>query len=212
MSYDPFEERRENRRIRSMTGDFDVPGPKREYVRRVDKDRTKRKKFKKTFETNKQINPDILNPHIVAYDLSEGRLSSLDRYLKKHGGIPDREVAVELRKLISGTKYRTKYQLAVIEHPNRPPRKGGRPKSRNSSPSEREHEIAEIYDNYFRQENKGWRALELTAETCDVTPRTVERARSKVNSWRIKEAEEKQQIARSVAARNSALKKLREQN
>ena len=88
------------------------------------------------------------HPLVVTMDLRAGSLRSLDAYLKKHGGIPDREVAVELRKLLSGSAARSKFRLVVVDHPDLPADRGGRPGSKSSEPTRAEREL---YDAYIKQ-------------------------------------------------------------
>lgn len=75
------------------------------------------------------------HPIEVLADLRAGSLVGLDRYLRQNRGIGDREVALELRKMISGTAARAKFRLAVIDHPQAERRKGGRPRSRSGPPT-----------------------------------------------------------------------------
>lgn len=49
----------------------------------------------------------------VVIDLRNGCLTTLDLYLRQNRGLPDRQVAVELRKLISGSLSRSDYRLIV---------------------------------------------------------------------------------------------------
>lgn len=103
------------------------------------------KKFKKVIETPKRVSKSVVPIIAVISDLRNGSLVSLDRYLRKEGGIPDRQVALELRKLISGTKARTPFHLLVVDHPDGARDKGGRPKKGLKEPTEQERAIALAY-------------------------------------------------------------------
>ncbi|MEH6790948.1 hypothetical protein [Parasphingorhabdus sp.] len=115
---------------------------KRIQVRPVQNPGMVRKIFRRVFQTAIRINPKLVHPLSVIADLRVGSLASLDLYLKQNKGIADREVALELRKLISGSRYRSKFRLIVIEHPDRPKSKGGRPLKKMQRPSEEKFKIA----------------------------------------------------------------------
>lgn len=122
------------------------------------------------------------HPLIVALDLRKGSLGSLNAYLRKHRGIPDREVALELRKLISGSAARTKFRLMVIDHPDRPPSEGGRPRSKSKIPSTREVELVEEYRAQLKVIGKAEIAREETGKVFHVHESTVRRAIRKVEA------------------------------
>ena len=103
------------------------------------------KKFKRVIETPKRVSISTAPLIAVIADLQNGSLVSLDRYLRQEGGIPDRQIAMELRKLISGTKARTPFRLLVVDHPDGARDKGGRPKKGLKEPSDQERAIALAY-------------------------------------------------------------------
>ena len=88
------------------------------------------------------------HPLVVIGDLRAGSLASLDAYLKKHRGIPDRELALELRKLLSGSSARSRFRLVVVDHPDLPADRGGRPESKSSDPTRVE---LDFYAKYLGQ-------------------------------------------------------------
>lgn len=85
------------------------------------------------------------HPLVVIGDLRAGSLGSLDAYLKKNRGIPDREVALELRKLLSGTSERSRFRLVLVDHPDIPADLGGRPQSKRDEPTRAELELYAAY-------------------------------------------------------------------
>lgn len=78
------------------------------------------KRFRRALPDSKRMAKVKVHSVMVLADLRKGSLVSLDRYLAQEGGIPDRAVAIELRKLISGSASRTAYRLMVVDHPNTP--------------------------------------------------------------------------------------------
>lgn len=101
--------------------------------------------FKRVSRTKRRVTATKVHPLIVLKDLRRGSLVSLDKYIAQQKGIPDREVALELRKLISGSHCRTSFRLFVADHPDLPRRTGGRPPSSGRPPNKREIEIAEDF-------------------------------------------------------------------
>lgn len=172
------------------------------------------KRFKRLAEPKKRVRT-VADRAIVLLDLKRGSLASLDRYLAKHKGIPDRAVALELRKLISGTAERSRYRLTAVEHPDLPVDRGGRPKKAEIAPSARDWEIVDRYEALLAQEGKAWRARELALEEFEVSPRTVSRAIEKVKQARAQiAAEASAQLERREALthREAALRRLREES
>jgi hypothetical protein len=96
--------------------------PKREHLRPIKITSLADKKFTPVLSVKKRIN--LKYPRMVIADLRRGSIGSLDRYLYKTKGVIDRAVALELRKLISGTIKRTKFRIIVVEHPDTPKDKG----------------------------------------------------------------------------------------
>jgi hypothetical protein len=99
--------------------------PKREHLRPIKNAALADKKFTPALRVKKRINlKGVAHPLIVIADLRRGSIGSLDRYLYKTKGVIDRAVALELRKLISGSIERTKFRIIVVEHPDTPKDKG----------------------------------------------------------------------------------------
>jgi hypothetical protein len=104
-----------------------VPKPKRKQVRPIDKPSILDKKFKPVVATRMPVSLKSVPSVIVIANLRRGSLKSLDQYLRQRKGIADRQIAVELRKLISGSQERSPYRLVVTRHPDSP-NQGGRPR------------------------------------------------------------------------------------
>ena len=149
--------------------------PKRKRFRPVEQGSLIDKRFKPAIERSRRLSLKI-HPLVVLADLRKGSLTSLDRYLAQEGGIPDREVAVELRKLISGSRNRSQFRLLVIEHPDGQKNKGGAPAGKRTSQVERYNKIATRYRQVHADVGKVWRAKELVADEFGCSPSTVGRA------------------------------------
>ncbi len=117
-----------------------------------------------------------LHELVVLMDLEKGVLTSLDRYLAKHKGIPDRRIALALRKLISGSVQRTQHRLVVVQHPSLPKDRGGAPKTQRRSTAERHRTIVERFEIHMAQGDKRGIAIETVMSEFNVTERTVQRA------------------------------------
>lgn len=162
------------------------------------------KQFQRLMPTQKRVGQSD-HPVAVIIDLRAGSLESLDAYLKKHRGIPDREVALELRKLISGSSARSLYRLIVVDHPDAPPSKGGRPKARRMLPTRKEIEIVEEYRKQLSKIGKTEEARLQTAGELHLSESTVHRAIKKVEA-----AEERAKLTNNALARRElALAELR---
>jgi hypothetical protein len=123
----------------------------RQHVRPIKQIGLGEKKFRKIIETRKQVDrTKIVHPLVVIRDLRKGVVTSLGRYLTKHRGIPDRAVALELKKLISGSRERTPYRLIVVEHPDTPKDKGGRPPTKRRAPTEAELEVVRAFEQALK--------------------------------------------------------------
>jgi len=105
------------------------------------------KQFRRLVATPRIKSPPA-HPLVVIGDLRAGSLASLDAYLKKHRSIPDREVALELRKLLSGSSARSRFRIVVVDHPDLPADRGGRPKSKGTKVTSVE---IDIYADYRKQ-------------------------------------------------------------
>jgi hypothetical protein len=147
--------------------------PKRERIRPIKNTALADKRFTPALPVKKRINvKKIVHPLTVIADLRRGSISSLDRYLSKTKGMIDREVAVELRKLISGSIQRTKYRLIVVEHPQAPKDMGGRPKGRRSKPSDDAFKVADEFAA-LRQPGQVKLAIADVAKNHKISPSTV---------------------------------------
>lgn len=157
----------------------------------------------------------VTHPLIVVADLRRGSLASLDRYLAKHKGIPDYAIAVELRKLISGSLTRSRFRLAVIEHPDTPMDVGGRPSALNANLSTSQLQIVGRYKELLASEGKKYRAEEIVQEELQVSRSTIGRALKKAEEID-REASERTKLADEMKAtvqrREEALRRLRYQD
>lgn len=185
--------------------------PPRQHLRPLKSDGAQVKKFRRLIEPQKRVTK-VDHPLMVVNDLRRGSLASLNRYLATHRGIPDHMVAVELRKLISGSAERTQYRLVVVQHPGAPKHTGGRPRSNATEPSTRDWEIVARYEALLVVEGKAYRAKEQAAEEFNLSPETVLRAIRRVDRARSKAitlAEKEEKRAEIIRMRNEALAKLR---
>lgn len=186
----------------------------RQHLRPIKSNGLTDKKFKRLVETGKRV-PKTVHPWIVVADLRRGSLTSLDRYLAKHKGIPDHLVAVELRKLISGSAERTRYSLIAVEHPRAQKSVGGRPKKKGDDVVDRDYDIFEKYMINLATEGKVYLAKETTANEFCVSVDTINRSIKKVERARLAAlalAQEEEERAKIMQRRNDALAKLRSQN
>lgn len=119
---------------------------KRKQVRPVERMSIADKRFKRVAPTHLRIGSEkIVHPQVVIADLRRGSLASLDRYVAQKKGIPDRRIALELRKLISGSPCRSPFRLLVIEHPDNN-NEGGHPRSPRESTLEKYRSIVDFYE------------------------------------------------------------------
>lgn len=125
--------------------------PPKRQVRAISVPSITDKKFKKVGEFSKTIDRDrmAVHPLLVIADLHKGCLKTLHKYLAQESGIPDAGVARALQKLIAGTPTEAKFQLIVVEHPDRPGAKGGRQPKASAAPSQKQ--LATAYDLEFLQ-------------------------------------------------------------
>lgn len=137
---------------------------------------------------------------VVIRELRAGSLRSLDTYLKRHRGIPDRQVAIELRKLLSGSPARAKFRLVVVDHPDLPPDDGGRPDSKSDAPTRAERELYAEYLDQLEIIGKTKAARLQTAKNKRRSEITVRRAISKVEAAQKKASEWEDICARRKAA------------
>lgn len=152
---------------------------KREHVRQVRTTSLAAKRFKRVIDSGYRAELPTTHPEIVAQDLRRGCLSSLDRYLALHQGVPDRRVALELRKLITGSRHRTDYRLIVVDHPKKPKNKGGRSRVQLPRLSAREVAILKLFDEVRPREGKNELTRTVVADELKISDRTVSRALAK---------------------------------
>lgn len=156
--------------------------PPRHHVRPVKAVGVLEKRFVSVIPTSRPLTPTRIHPCVVKMDLRKGSLSSLDRYLAQEGGIPDREIAIELRKLIKGSRARTAYRLIVVEHPDQPKDKGGRPRTGKRRPTR--VELAVVQD-LRALDGPGVRtaAVAAVADKYGIKPATVYKYEEKVRTF-----------------------------
>lgn len=175
--------------------------PKGKPLRPITSAGVSAKKFRRLVATPR-LKTVPAHPLVVIEDLRVGSLGSLDAYLKKNRGIPDREVALELRKLLSGTSKRSRFRLVVVDHPDLPADRGGRPKSRSVQPTPREIEIYEKYREQLEIIGKKKEArLQIVGK--GRSERTIRLAVNKVEAAMKREA--------AAARWQDALKRLRDE-
>lgn len=130
--------------------------------------------------------PGMAHPCEVLVDLRAGSLVGLDRYLKQTGGIADREIAVELRKMLFGSPARTRFRLAVTEHPGAERRKGGRPSTRCNPPRPAEFLVAMEFEREKQPRGVEAAAL-LVAQRHGISARSVYNYARKVTAFELPE-------------------------
>lgn len=193
---------------------LNVKRPDRKHLRPISKTGLSERQFKPVV-TGLQKRVDLRNvvhPLVVTADLRRGSLASLERYLAKHKGIPDRAVALELRKLISGSPCRSKFRLIVVQHPNTPIDVGGRPRVSNAALSVKEQQIVARYKELLAFEGKIYRAEELVQEEFQLSRSTIKRALKKaeeIDRRGTEMAKSADQREASVQRREEALRRLR---
>lgn len=146
--------------------------PKRQHIRPIEEASILEKRFKKLIPVTKRIPDGVVLPLVVIADLRRGSISSLNRYLAHEQGIPDRGVALELRKLLSGTIQQTGYRLIVMKHPDTPKDKGGRPPQKSRKPKPKELAVARDFEA-LRTAGEVESAAVATAKTHKIKPSTV---------------------------------------
>lgn len=163
--------------------------PKRQHLRPIDVASIADKRFARVFPVKTRIDlKKSVHPLMVLADLRRGSISSLDRYLLKTKGVIDRKVALELRKLISGSIQRTKFRLIVIGHPDTPKNKGGRPKATTQEPTVKEFAVADDF-KMLKATMKVDAAAASTVAEHSVGTSTVYKYGAKVRKFRESEDE-----------------------
>lgn len=122
-----------------------MPQTKRISVRPIEQRTIADKKFKKVVEVKKKVRIDPIHHTVVCHDLRNGSLVSLARHLEANHGISDERIAHELRLLICGSRDEAQFRLLVIDHPDAPKQRGGRPSARHRAPTEQELKIASAF-------------------------------------------------------------------
>lgn len=180
-----------------------ITKPKRQQVRPVEQVSILDKSFRKVARPSRlEVQPTV-HPLVVLADLRKGSLVSLDRYLAQEGCLRDREVAVELRKLISGSACRTPYRLLVVNHPDRPKSTGGHPSVPNEATHIQYQSMVESFErNLPLERGKEYLAKERVADEFKCAVSTVTRAIRFVGKSR-EDAEK--QMHREKLARQSAV-------
>lgn len=149
---------------------------------------------------------------IVVRDLKHGCLTSLDLYLRIHQGIPDREVAVELRKLLSGSRHRTKYRLEALPHPDARAKVGAPRKSLVAKPTQREFELADAFEEAKKAFIYAEAAIAMVREKVTESGSTINRAAKKVAKYRCFLAEQKAARDARTKSLDDALERLRQKD
>ena len=174
------------------------------------------KRFRKLVPSRKRMDSKgqtKAHAAVVLLDLKRGCTKSLDLYLRQRGGIPDREVAVELRKLLSGGPGKSRYRLIAIEHPDGPPPKLGRPnRSISKPPTKRVQELAEAFRQEYQITGSADSAAAEVADINGVTERTVFRAHASCLRYEAEQAEMMVRRSELTARRFTALDKLRQKS
>jgi hypothetical protein len=150
---------------------------KRVQVRPVVASSITKKKFKPVVESSRRFDlTKSANPSIVIADLRRGSLDSLSLYLKQNKGIKDRVIALELRKLISGSRHRSSFRLLVVQHPDMAKSIGGRPPRKSEAISANEVALLARFDQILPVERKRILAKEVLAQEAGVSTSTIDRA------------------------------------
>ncbi|TXH12239.1 MAG: hypothetical protein E6R00_12345 [Gammaproteobacteria bacterium] len=177
------------------------------------------KKFQRITSTSKRFSLTNVHPVTVLVDLRKGCLTSLEKYLAQNRGIFDREIALELRKLIGGGQHRSRFRLMVIEHPDRPKSKGGSPKGRRIASIAKDHAIVTEFEKKRKIEGKNYLAKEELVKEGGASKSTIDRARRNVEhaekgDAKRRDEQRKGEKCRSALAerRRRALEKLRAKN
>jgi hypothetical protein len=192
---------------------------KRKQVKPVEQSSIADKRFKRTVIASNQVTSPKVHPLIVMTDLRKGSLASLSRYLAQEGGIPDRAVAIELRKLISGSVCRSRFRLMVVGHPDSPNNQGGR----RSEPEEhsvavRRQMVAKYEEALPLERGKKHLARARVATKFDCSDTTVKRAIRFVRDARLleeanarREELKRKKASKVMQRRDAALSTLRKE-
>lgn len=153
----------------------------RKQIRPVEVTSVLDKRFTPVIETRQRITITTVHPLMVVIDLRRGCLTSLERYLRQEGGLPDPEVVAELQKLLSG---KSRFMLAVAERGN----KGGRPSKGNRKPTRLEFAVADAFE---KGKSKGMSASlhSSLADEHGISIDTVKAWIRKVRKYRRQQAE-----------------------
>lgn len=124
--------------------------PKRMLLRPVPQTSILDKRFRPVLETTKRVRSTRVHPLVVLADMKRGSLKSLARYLEQENGIPDAMIARRLRAMITGDVCDSDFQIRVIDHPDLPKAKGGRPAGQSRTPTRVERAVADDLIKYSR--------------------------------------------------------------
>lgn len=161
------------------------------------------KRFRRIVEPSKRVAMPA-RPAFVVRDLKRGSLDGLDQHLGENDGPLDRTIARELHKLISGSASEAKFRLVMIDHPDGPKHKGGRP----TKDKARQKKIRARYDELIAEGTKGYIAEEMLREEFSVDGRTIHTA---LNSADLVGPSE-EQLTETREMRDKALRAIRAQN
>ena len=188
----------------------------RRQVRPIENPSMISKRFKPVSATSKRVRGNRIHPLLVVADLRNGSLVSLTRYLAQEKGIPDPAVAIALRKLISGSVCCSRYRLQVIEHPDRPTNKGGRPSGQEDEDTLGRYRriVAKYVAALPLEREKKHLARATVAKKLECSETTVKRAirairEEQVNSRNTES--ERQAFLKTLHNRKAALSALREE-
>lgn len=172
------------------------------------------KRFRKVIPSNSSISDQFRGkaPAVaVVIDLRKGVLESLDLYLRINRGIPDRIVAVELRKLLGGSFQRARYRVIATEHPDGPPPTRGRRRSKTTGePTERQRELAAALRAKIQSYGSVESAVSAVADVKKTSIRAVYRAQRTCLQFEAECARKEAERLEILERRENALARMRE--
>lgn len=167
-----------------------------------------KKRFQGALPVTKRLVLTKVHPLTVLADLRNGCLTSLERYLAQNRGVVDREIALEIRKLIAGSAHRSRFRLVVIEHPDGPKSRGGARTGMREKTAEKYRAIATEYEERLKVEGKEYLANDALKNAGRGSRSTIQRAKRAVEQ--AKKIEERN--AEMMERRNRALENIRMKN
>lgn len=156
-----------------------MPKSERVTVRPADQTSILDKRFERLVTHEKEVKHNSTHAVVVLNDLKRGSLKSLAKYLRETGGITDPEIALALHKLIDGNTSHTCFRVIVVDHPDQPLNRGGRPKSKKISLTEREEALIARFDAALKVEKKHQLAVAAASKAAGVSQPTISRALQK---------------------------------